>query len=318
MLRIRSRIATALMLSTALTGSVFAQDACPPLQAQLDGIAQRYEDDFRQIQDDGTALGENYDRPNQVEGLVGINFTVEWVDHRWIFDLPTVNMREQTWRFDLPEITWDNTDIIFHTPSVRMERTVCGYYPEWHGLFDMRWSPIYCDLPQVIMEEQRIVLGLPQFAMREQQIILHVPEFEMARQEWVVRIPEFRATEVNAEVRAVQAQGEALQARGDQLSEAMKDEFTGAIGTSFDCQEEQLALNRALAVPQMEAGVAALETTIRTLVDNGGDPANVNGRNLVNELAALIVQRDAALISLDDAAARLQEARAQALAGIAG
>ncbi|MCC6735565.1 MAG: hypothetical protein IT534_05495 [Bauldia sp.] len=305
------------MLSTTLASAAFAQEVCPALQAQLDEISHRYEGDFQQIQADGTALGANYDRPNAVEGMVGINFTVEWVDHRWIFDLPTVNMREQTWKFDLPEITWDDTEIIFHTPSVRMETTICGYYPEWHGLFDMRWSPIYCDLPQVFMEEQRFVLGLPQFAMREQQIILHVPEFEMARQEWVISIPEFRATEVNAEVRAIQAQGEALQARGTELGDAMKAEFAAAIGASFDCQEEQLELNRTVAIPQMEGGVSALQTTIQTLVDRGGDPTNVNGRNLVTELETLVAQRDRAIAALDAALAQLRDARAQALAGVA-
>lgn len=310
-----SEIALISAAISLIAAPTYSQSMCSDLSVTTQEIRDRYSADFGALEAEGKNMQEDFNAPTETEAAINVNFDVKWTDQEWIFNLPTVNMKEQTWIFHTPSVVVNDQTIIFHTPSVRMVTVKCGQYPEIHG-FTVKWSDILCDIPETFMEEQRIVMGIPEFFMEEQRIILHVPEFEMAEQRWVVTVPEFTATEVSAEVSDLKERGEAIQTRSDALSASLRAELTGSISSGFDCYESELTTARSNLQAQIDLAIQQLSTSIQQVRANGGDPTTV-GNNLEARLADLVTERDTQLAKFDQALQDLQASERNAINALA-
>jgi hypothetical protein len=215
---------------------------------------------------------------------------IKWENTNFSLDLPEVTMRDQRWALDLPQVTVKNKDIIFHVPAVRMVRKKTGEYPEvtckWKikkvGFIKTKvpqctttWSPIYMDVPEVYMDEKRIVLGIPEFRMDRTEMVLSIPEFSMRRHDFTLKLPKITVKKISVEAKEAEKKGEALSARAQARTEELKTSFSETAKASlgpdvtdlFYCYESDLAERRNAGVAKFNEAVALIEGVISSLAN---------------------------------------------------
>lgn len=264
----------------------------------IKAITDRYQPLLADLEARGKKLGDDFEKPDNWEAVLGVDFDIEWKDNEIIFDLPSVTMRTQDISLDLPEVTMVDNTIVFETPSVRMVTKKVGQYPEIHG-WTIEWKDILTEVPETFMQEQRIVFGLPSVTMRRQDWKIDIPEFRMEQQRWVVKLPSITIKNVRVETQKVEDAGKQLAAEGKALGDRMKVEISTA--TSFGgaiAQQDGIAVQSEVA-KSFDTAIASIAQTIQELVAKGIDPIKVPGDqgdvNLRKQLAELIEKRDAAV-----------------------
>jgi len=265
---------------------------------KIKAITDQYQPLLADLEARGKRLGDDFEKPDNWEAVINVDFDVEWKDNEIIFDLPSVTMRTQEISLDLPEVTMVDNTIVFGTPSVRMVTKKVGQYPEVDGWI-LRWKDILIDVPETFMQEQRIVFGLPSVTMRRQDWKIDIPEFRMEQQRWVVKLPSITIKNVRAETQKIEDAGKQLAAEGQALGDRMKAEITAAL--SFGgviAQQDSIAVENEVA-KSFDAAIASLMQTIQELVAKGIDPIKVPGEhgdvNLRKQLEELILNRSAAI-----------------------
>ncbi|WP_295814367.1 hypothetical protein [uncultured Deinococcus sp.] len=198
------------------------------MQAEFDTIVQRYQPEIQALEQEGQQLASDGKQAFKFDLQVG------WGEQTVAFDVPQVTMHTQTFSLDLPQVTVHDQTFTFSTPSVRMVTKKVGQYPEFHG-FTVRWKDILIDVPEVFMEEQRVVVGIPEIRMDTTSFALDVPEVQMERVEWRLRVPEVRLGDISILVPIdkddLTTKADALKERGQALQARMQQDIKAAIAT---------------------------------------------------------------------------------------
>jgi hypothetical protein len=271
--------------------------ACEEKQAALlaktQGLGAELQAKTQALGEDVRRRAEGIDPKLDTTGVdvwVGLDVDVSWKRVDFSIDLPQVTIKDQTWSLDLPQVTVGEKAIVFHTPSVRMVRRKTGEYPETTCRMEnervglgivikvpkctVRWSPIYMDVPEPFMDEQRIVLGIPEFRMDRTEFVLGVPEFRMERADIGLHLPQVTVKEINVEARAAEEKGKALAAEAEQEAHALRTEFAEEAKMSlgpdvtdlFYCYESDLAERRNEGLAKFEQGITLLQGVIGSMV----------------------------------------------------
>ena len=273
----------------------------PTLQEQIDSIKTRYQPQIEALKQRGEALRDKCGKPDDIEAVIGLDFTLEMARTEMSFDLPSVTMKEHHVALHIPEIISERQTIIFDTPSVRMVRKVVGRYPEFHG-FKVVWKDIIIDVPEPFMEEQRIIFDTPSVTMKRQDWYVKIPEFTMQRVDWSFDVPQITVKNVKGQVRWAEEEGRKLKAEGEAIASAMKADIAAVIGgTQANTLQETQQIS-ADAAGAYDAAITKMKAAIDELVAKGVDPIKVptpNGNvNLRQQLADLVAARAQALAEI--------------------
>lgn len=277
--------------------------------AQIDAINDRYEQLYDQYKTEGERLGER--APDGPLVGIGVDGEVRMKEHVIILDLPTINMREKRIILDLPQVTMKDRRFSFTTIKSKMVPKKTGEYPEffckdtWIKLpfggktkgapsCTVKWSPIITNFPEFWEDETSFVMKIPEFKVDQTTIIMHLPDVEMAEQRIVFDLPEVLIKDVSVEVDRIQADAERLEQKTATTTAQHKADIAAVV-------KKDMAEQKAQVAEQFDAGIIQLEKAINDLRDQGVDPANAGGTNLLAELSKLKQQKATALADLDNA-----------------
>jgi hypothetical protein len=238
-------------------------------------IKARYQPQLDQLIADGEALKDDIEEPGAVGAVINVDIKVDWVNHDFSLDLPSVTMKDQGFSLDLPEVRMDQTHIIFDVPAIRMVDRVIGHKPEFHGPFDIRMTPIIISVPEPYMKRVDISTDVPQFSMKRHDFVIGVPEFRMERQDFSLKIPEFTVINVSAQAAAWEGQGNDLMARGQAIGQSMKAEIDTEVAAFKQRIFGQGSGIKTAVVGAFDTALIQIGNSISTLSQNGCDPIKV-------------------------------------------
>ena len=200
-------------------------------------------------------------RPSAVEGVVGYTVQVTSVDHRIQLDLPVVKVHEKNLAMHIPQVVGtDKSDIVFHTPSVRMVRKVISRYPEV-SIHGVKWCEISADVPETFQQEHRIAVLYPKVSMARHDIKVNVPEVFMESRDFTFRLPSVTVKSVNAEGEKAKEDGEQLSADTNAkldkakagLKQAFADKVKPAVASKFEAMRQKVNGERQTVLGQVRA-----------------------------------------------------------------
>ncbi|SCB08302.1 hypothetical protein GA0061099_1001230 [Bradyrhizobium yuanmingense] len=269
-----------------------ATDLSKNLKDRIKSITGKYEQEFERLREEGP------DPDNPIEGWIGIDIDVSWEVVTIKLDLPEVTMKLQDWSFDIPQTELVQREIIFHTPSVRMETRKVGQYPEFHG-FTVRWKDILIDVPVPFMQEQKIIMGVPEFRMGRVGVKLHIPEFAMRTQEIKLNLPQFTVKNIRAEVRTVEERSQQLQAAMKAEVAAGRKEVANSAGTDiskaantlFTCLRTNIQVKKDQTLAVLEPSIVMFRDTASKLRSINSTETSARAAEMEGQLSALLERK---------------------------
>lgn len=332
-----------------LFSSTIAYSACEFDQSAVDAeiseietrYSQQFEDRRKAVERETDQLREEAPDPNEVEGVLGIEFEVDWSEQEFSLHVPEFTMRDQEMIFDLPSVAMRQQTWIYHTPSVRMRQQCINNPPE--TVCTMRqqcigggWSRICTDipeckmrsggqtctdLPETFMQEQRTILHVPEVRMERQRIVLGIPEVSMGLQTIKMHLPEFKVTDISVEVNELKQRGEQIQEREQNASEALSQSMAGEIravsidqtNKTFDCNREQLLAQRDAGLSEIDININAVNGSLKAAQDSG---ATEIASAMTTALDQLIFAKSEAEQTFNTALENLETARREAITKI--
>jgi len=266
----------------------------------------------------GTAAGAVIGR--ELGKLFIINVTMQRT--RMVIGLPSITMRSQSVAIDLPSVTMRNRDIIFSVPSTRMVRVKIGEKPEttcsgggFLGLpqCTVRWTPIYADVPQPFMEENRIVLAIPEVTMQRNDWRFDVPDIRIEDQEIVFDVPSITIeTQQDAAERAAGAAQDLsrqFQDRAASLAtaakERAKERLVPKVSAVFACHRANLEQQLTSLPQQFDPALSQTNAVLQDMASRSvpvGDDDYVRllaqRDNLLSQRQNLVDQLQTQIVSL--------------------
>ncbi len=182
--------------------------------------------------------------------------------------------REFVWTFQVPVLSVERVDVVtrvlaprvrsrrvdYELPGLRAERYKLGQVAEFSCKYDdwmlpqecrTVWHNVYADLPRLAMERNHVVFDEARWVWEEQTLRINVPHWTWTARTLTVSVPAFDAAD------------------------------TGRVQATLDAQ--QVAAEQAL-----DAGIAALDTSIAAVEAQGADPRQVSARDgTTMDLAAM-------------------------------
>ncbi|MEM9155464.1 MAG: hypothetical protein AAGB13_10550 [Cyanobacteria bacterium P01_F01_bin.33] len=237
--------------------------ASDEFKKQVSIVSQEAERDSQSLEDEA---------PVGAEITLGVDFKVDSKLETWSLHLPQVKLVDKkigSW--DVPEVIVKDKNIIFHTPSTRMVMKVVSKYPEVkceiRGIktkCKTIWKEIKTKVPEVFMEEQRIVIGIPEVFMKHQDVILGLPEISWESVEFKFHIPVIKVEDVSVQANEIKKKANALKRKTESKIEAEKEEFKADIIENvapthtalFDCLKQE-------ATKSLDDGLASIDAYIK-------------------------------------------------------
>ncbi|SEH40751.1 hypothetical protein [Tardiphaga sp. OK245] len=262
------------------------------LKDKIKSITGKYEQQFEKLRDDGPSPD------NPVEAGVDIDIDVTWDVVVIKLDLPEVTMKLQEWSFDVPQTELVQREMVFHTPSVRMETRKVGQYPEFHG-FSVSWKDILIDVPVTFMQEQKIIMGIPEFRMGRVSVKLDIPEFTMKTQEIKLNLPQFTVKSISAEVHKVEERAQRLQgemktevdAGRKEVAYSGGTEITKATNTLFTCLRTNIQMKKDQTLAVLEPSIVMFRDTATKLRSINSDETSARAADMETQLSALLERK---------------------------
>jgi hypothetical protein len=293
-------VSTILLTSAALVSAPLAQDS--QVEAKIDAIKQKYQSGWNAIKSESDAL--QADAPKGFEIPTGIDIRVGMKRHEYSLHVPEVTMKRQDMSLHLPQVTVRDRRFSWDVPEMRMERWKCGEHPEWHGPFKVVWKPNWCEQPKMHMVRREAVVGVPEFRWDETRVSLHLPEVTMRLHKIIFDVPEIRVDDVKDVSDRIKARSNDIQARAAALSDKQSREIKSVV-------LEDLVGKRLQLTKSFDNALSSLGTAIKSVTDNGLDPARVRQAdgtfmNLNEQVERLQKQKYTELEKLDAAIRSLQ------------
>lgn len=289
---------TAVISTSALANTIPADNA---VQQKIEEIEKKYKAEYDRLRAEGEEIAENAPSPNEVEAVIGIETDVDWKVTTMKFDIPVVFIKTREFKLHLPQFRIDRKVIKFDIPETYMATTKVGEYPCFKG-----WKWHSCDLkmdvPQFSMKRVDVSLDLPVISWDVTSFKMDIPEFYNKRIDWKLHLPQFKVTDVNGELRTVDADVKKLTNRASEISANQKQEITRVIG-------DDLTSKRGMISKQFDAAINALQKGIEQTRAVGANPENIvaDGKtiNLVAKLNDLQTQKTKAIADIDKMIANL-------------
>ncbi|HPI47604.1 MAG TPA: hypothetical protein PLH23_05000 [Hyphomonadaceae bacterium] len=278
---------------------------CVAERAELDKINAKYDQLYADLDDEEIP-----------EGDISVYGDVKWTTQELIFGVPTVTMRNRKIAFNTPQVTMVNKEISTKIPRTELVRRKVGQKPEvvcknWKC--KIRWKNIYAKIPEVTMELKVIKIGIPEFTYKATEVVFKVPEFKNVQRRFVFKYPEFTGEPGSASTER--------RKRFEALADAHGKEAAPALAALLACEHGALLIDRKMVHEQFDFGIKQISASIEAMTAAGIDATKLEGDdgesiNLPAQLDNLIRERDAALVQIDDALAKMLEARSNALKAI--
>ena len=310
------------------------------LDSELENITKELELDTKEMEEgapDTSGPGVVFD----------IDLDVKMVEHSIKLHLPSVNIKDEKLSLHVPQVEMKNKEIIFHTPSTRMVRKRTGSHPETKctkkykkikvGGFTRKipyphctttWKPIYTDVPEVFMQEQKIVFGYPEVKMKLTEFTMGIPEFSMEPREIKFHLPSITIKRISAEVREMERKAKELEGEYSERTETALEDFRHELGEDisephtelFVCLRGNIEYNRDQALKDVDVVINSLSAGIKQLKENDTDSDNEYLQSLEKERSNLLREREKIVGEFDGALSSLevsqQESLNQILSGI--
>lgn len=276
-------------------------DASEEFKQQVSILSQEAEKDAKSLEDEA---------PEGAEIALGVDFTVEPKLTTWSINLPQFKLVDKkVASLDIPEVTVKNRDITFHTPSTKMVLKTVGKYPEVKcELRGIRtkcktvWKEIKTHVPEVFMQEQKIIMGIPEVTMETQEVILGLPEVDWKPVQFKFDLPEIKIEKVEAKTKKIEKKSKKLKIETERKIEDEKAEFKAEIIENvapfhtafFDCLKQE-------ALTGIETGIIMIEGNIKSSVDTienlrrGNVPADHQAFKQLEETKRLLSEQKAKL-----------------------
>ena len=235
------------------------------LQKRIQEIKDKYTPELDKLSKDGKELEDDYDRPGDIGAVIGVDFKVDWKDVEISFDIPSITVEDKNISLDLPQLTSSRQNVSFDVPDTRMVDRKVGQYPEVDG-WTVRWKDIIISVPEPYMRRVDIGFDLPSVTMKRSDFVIGLPRITMERVKWIVGLPQFTVVNVSAKTTEIQDSGKELQARGEKLAQAMRQEIE-------------------LEVTKFKAALVATAFSTKNTVSNGFDQALGTIRGAIDELS---------------------------------
>lgn len=300
------------LLLTVCSLQVTAQE-CDTTNAAFETIVKKYEQKYQEMAPD-TSQG-----PWSNSLLASLNLDIDFsmVDKKLSFDLVSVTMRNRRMSFNTPQMTMQNKKIRFTIYEPGMEKCVIGYKPEVKGL-EIKMTKIYGKCPGMVKKEKTIVTKIPAFTYATTGFTTKIPEFKRDKKEIIMKLPKVVVTKVSAKAETLRDDAEKLEKEYNKLSIGAKEEMSAEIVKTFTCQRNALAASRDTVQTAFNAAIAEVDASIKSIKDNGADPAKVVDENgttvdLLQTRNELLNDLSTALASFDEAIAQLVTSEKEAL-----
>lgn len=294
--------------------------------ANIEALQQQYKDDLKKIEGETAAKQQEFKQrgdelSDDAQEPFKFDLTVKWTTKTFRLHLPQVAMKDREVSLDLPQAEMKRQEWIFHTPSIRMKRVKIGEYPEFHG-FTVRWSPIWADVPEPFMQEQRVVLDVPEFKMGRTSFVIGVPEFSWRETQFKIDIPEITVHDISIviplETEDMQRKASELKADAERYAGDAKAayqqttrDFQNRLGSAItENITQRFTTARADLIAKRDHIVAEFEKHLTTIRMIKGTPAAAENPELMAQMqkneADILANQAKAVSDIDGALASLQ------------
>lgn len=313
---LRPALLTTLMLLPNISQAATCSIDQNRLQSSIDTIQTSYQSKFKQRSDaaekDANTIKRDTPQPDDVEAVIGFDVEVGSHIEEIKVNIPEFTMQEQRISLHLPEVTMKQQEWIFHTPSTRMRlqcvngpiefvcedkeecvgggaTRICITRPSCHT----RAGPQICtDIPEIFMQEQKVILGVPEVKMTQQDIILNLPAVTMRLQTWKLTVPDITVKNVKAEFKKSEDRAKQLQEREKNamtaLSSSMQSEIkatTAPVTKSYiACSIKQIDEDELTALKDIDNNIAAVSAAIESASKNGAKDLEASMRGALKTL----------------------------------
>lgn len=296
--------------------TLLALVSCEVLMAQCDTsntafntIISKYEKLYRDIEPD-TTKGP-WSRNVEV-GWAG-DIDIRMVNKKIAYDLVSVTMKNKKISFNTPQATMRQKKIIFKSIETTMENKTVGYNPviTCRGLrCKTEMKPIITKVPVTRTVTKTISTDIPEFKYSTTSFTTKIPEFKRDRKEIILKLPEVTVITASSHARTQKEEAEKLKEQYETISVEQKKEMILAVVSTFDCQKNEILMQRAEVSKEFNTAISELDRSIENLKTNGLDPTNVSTEdgskvNLVQLKSDIILQYEQALNQFDDALKQL-------------
>lgn len=277
-----------------IVASSASNAALADVEQQIAQIKSTYDAEWAAIKAEGDNIKD--DAPEGPEVAVGVNLDCEMKRNEIKLDIPEVAMKTNNMSLHVPQVTMKTQSIVWDNPETYVDTTICGYYPEFHGL-RVTLSPIKCDLPQVRMVRREAKIDVPEFRWDRTDFSMDIPEVKMETQRWVFDLPACKVQDVSVETAKIQARSNALEERATNLAARQKADINSIVVA-------ELMLKRNELDASFRDGITKIGASIDQIKGYGIDPTNVKQQdgstvNLVAKMSELQGKREAELAKLD-------------------
>jgi hypothetical protein len=264
-----------IVIACATATSAFAQqpqNSCPAELAALNRVSSEFKPQLDSI----SARGDDLKKDSEKKSDLSLEFKVDMKEHHWIFDLPSVTMRDQRIVIGIPEFRMNTREFSFDVPETVMVAKKVGQYPETivNGFnVTIRWKDIITHVPEVRMVRKSFKMDIPETRLTDTAMIFGVPDVRMERQDWYVKIPEFTLKKI--EVAGVPVyndfdkRGKELEKSANEVKSDMKTTLIQRTSALFTCLRAFISNQRATAIDQMKKGIAQVDDSIKSLAVQG-------------------------------------------------
>lgn len=213
------------------------------LKKRLDELQVKYDQKFKEIEDDTKDEAGEIKDEGEGEGSVGGKFKIEITskEERIVLSLPSVTVGTKKMKIKIPSVTMKTKKISWSVPKIRMVRKQIGVRPEVVcknvrnslGIMGkeckVRYKPIYADVPENVMDRKEIKMDFPEIKMLEQEFTIPSIEFKMMQQEIIFTVPQFTFKDVQVEAKK----------KSEELEEKTKDKV-GEVQAAFEAESTQI------------------------------------------------------------------------------
>jgi hypothetical protein len=295
------------LISLLYCNVIIAQ--CDTSNAAFNAIITKYEKLYREIE------------PDTTKGPWSRNMEVGWagdIDIRMQnkkigYDLVSVTMKHKKISFNTPQATMRQKKLVFKSIETTMENKTVGYNPviTCRGLScKTEMKPIITKVPVVKTVTKTVSTDIPEFKYSATSFTTKVPEFRSDRKEIILKLPEVTVITASSHARAQKEEAEKLKEKYETISVEQKKEMISVVIATFDCQKNEILIQRTEVSNEFNAAISELDKSIENLTANGLDPASLTTDdgtkvNLVQLKNDILLQYQQVLSQFDDALKQL-------------
>ena len=317
---------------------------CKNFEIEFDSVLQTKEQELsaefaefsQDLQQEANELEKDIPNTSGVDVVFDIDIDVEMIEQTVKFHLPVTKIENQKMSMHLPVLKTNEQTIVFHTPSTKMVRKKIGSHPEttcktkYKRVAGVKvpypecktiWKPNYADIPEVFMQEQKIIIGIPEVSMKPKDLIIGVPVFDFKEHALKFDLPSIKIKQTSTERKEVKKRAEDLNNEAEIRKEQILSEFQSELSHEivaphtelFDCYRAGIESRRDEATKEIDAIIGSMNASIKQLKENNTDADDKYLAQVEKKRNELVVERKNIISKFDKALINLEKQQKSSL-----